>query len=82
MNMDMAMETPKEQLHYKKVPSVQELANKKLVTVPSRYVRDDQDLSVVTSSNEEVPVVDMQRLINSRDHHSMNLELNKLHFAA
>uniref|UniRef100_M0ZTW7 Leucoanthocyanidin dioxygenase n=1 Tax=Solanum tuberosum TaxID=4113 RepID=M0ZTW7_SOLTU len=71
------------QVNYKKVPSVQEMAKNKLVTIPSRYVRDNQDRSFVASSNnKEVPVIDMQRLINSSDHDSMNLELNKLHFAA
>lgn len=61
-----------------KVPSVQELAKQKLVTIPSRYVRDDQDRSI-SSLDKEVPVIDMQHL-NSTD--SMNLELQKLHFAA
>ncbi|KAH0698163.1 hypothetical protein KY289_015645 [Solanum tuberosum] len=71
------------QVNYKKVPSVQEMAKNKLVTIPSRYVRDNQDRSFVASSNnKEVPVIDMQRLINSSDHDSMNLELNKLHIAA
>ncbi|KAF3666325.1 Protein SRG1 [Capsicum annuum] len=69
------------EVNYKNVPSVQEMAKKKLVTIPSRYVRDDQDHSVA-SSNKEAPVIDMQRLINSNDHDSMNIELQKLHFAA
>ncbi|MCE5166007.1 hypothetical protein HAX54_013960 [Datura stramonium] len=58
------------------------MAKKKLVTIPSRYVRDDQDRSIASSNNIQVPVVDMQRLINASDHDSMNLELQKLHFAA
>ncbi|KAK6797251.1 hypothetical protein RDI58_004953 [Solanum bulbocastanum] len=71
------------QVNYKKVPSVQEMIKNKLETIPSRYVRDNQDRSIVASSNnKEVPVIDMQRLINSSDHDSMNLELNKLHLAA
>ncbi|XP_049385877.1 protein SRG1-like isoform X1 [Solanum stenotomum] len=70
------------EVKYMEVPSVQELAKKKLVTIPSRYVRDDQDRSIATSNYKQVPVIDMQRLINSNDHDSMNLELNKLHFAA
>ncbi|KAM3284791.1 hypothetical protein P3S67_023590 [Capsicum chacoense] len=69
------------EVNYKNVPSVQEMAKKKLVTIPSRYVRDDQDHSVA-SSNKEAPVIDMQRLINSNDHDSMNIELQNLHFAA
>lgn len=70
------------EVNYKNVPSVQEMAKKKLVTIPSQYVRDDQDCSVA-SSNREVPVIDMQRLINPTDHDdSMNIELQKLHFAA
>ncbi|KAF3676327.1 Protein SRG1 [Capsicum annuum] len=70
------------EVNCKNVPSVQEMAKKKLVTIPPRYVRDDQDHSVA-SSNKEVPVIDMQRLINSNDHDdSMNIELQKLHFAA
>ncbi|KAH0696914.1 hypothetical protein KY290_014332 [Solanum tuberosum] len=73
------------EVNYKEVPSVQELAKKKLVTIPSRYVRDDHDNSSIASNdrnNKEVPVIDMQRLVNSNDHDIMNLELNKLHFAA
>ncbi|KAK4347308.1 hypothetical protein RND71_033647 [Anisodus tanguticus] len=66
------------EVNYMKVPSVQELAKQKHVTIPSRYVRNDQDRSVA-SNHKEVPVIDMQRL-NSSD--SMNLELEKLHFAA
>ncbi|KAM3284792.1 protein SRG1 [Capsicum chacoense] len=70
------------EVNHKKVPSVQEMAKKKLVRIPSRYVRDDQERSVA-SSNREVPVSDMQRLINSNDHDdSINIELQKLHFAA
>ncbi|KAM3284789.1 protein SRG1 [Capsicum chacoense] len=70
------------EVNCKNVPSVQEMAKKKLVTIPPRYVRDDQDHSVA-SSNKEVPVIDMQRLITSNDHDdSMNIELQKLHFAA
>ncbi|KAG5622234.1 hypothetical protein H5410_007452 [Solanum commersonii] len=70
------------EVKHMKVPSVQELAKKKLVTIPSRYVRDDQDRSIATSNYKQVPVIDMQRLINSNDHDFINLELNKLHFAA
>ncbi|CAN4105729.1 unnamed protein product [Withania somnifera] len=69
------------EVQFKKVPCVQELVKKKLVTIPSRYVRGDQDRSVA-SSNKEVPIIDMQRLINSNNHDSVNLELQKLHFAA
>ncbi|XP_015167922.1 protein SRG1-like isoform X2 [Solanum tuberosum] len=77
----MAMEThtgDQLQVNYKKVPSVQEMAKTKLVTIPSRYIRDNQDPSIASSNYKEVPVIDMQRLIND----SMNLELNKLHIAA
>jgi len=73
------------EVNYKEVPSVQELAKNKLVTIPSRYVRDDHDNSSIASNdrnNKEVPVIDMQRLVISNDHDIMNLELNKLHFAA
>ncbi|KAL3376960.1 hypothetical protein AABB24_003404 [Solanum stoloniferum] len=77
----MAMEThtgDQLQVNYKKVPSVQEMAKTKLVTIPSRYIRDNQDPSIASSNYKEVPVIDMQRLIND----SINLELNKLHIAA
>ncbi|MCE0480775.1 hypothetical protein HAX54_037883 [Datura stramonium] len=78
----MEAHTGELEVNYKKVPSVQEMAKKKLVTIPSRYVRDDQDRSIASSNNIQVPVVDMQRLINASDHDSIDLELQKLHFAA
>ncbi|XP_059624006.1 protein SRG1-like [Cornus florida] len=60
------------------VPCVQELAKESLVTVPSRYVRDDQDPPLITpctDSTRDVPIIDMENLL-SGDH--MEMELQKL----
>lgn len=62
------------------VPCVQELANSQMDTIPPRYIRQDQDQPIIQNevSAEEVPVIDMQRLL-SRE--SMDSELTKLHYA-
>ncbi|XP_059664697.1 protein SRG1-like [Cornus florida] len=59
------------------VPCVQELAKEPLVTIPSRYVRDDQDPPITpsTASTCDVPIIDMENLL-SGDH--TELELKKL----
>lgn len=61
------------------VPSVHELAKKKIAVVPSPYVRSDQE-PVFSSSNPAlgVPVIDMEKLL---DGDLMNSEQNKLHHA-
>lgn len=62
-----------------KVPSVQELANQKLLSVPPRYVRPDQDPPFVpfnSSARREIPVVDLQKLLADDD--SSSSELHKL----
>lgn len=62
------------------VPSVQELAKEPITHVPSRYVRESQDLLI--DSNESslpvVPVIDLSRLLVED---SMNSELQRLHSA-
>lgn len=72
------------------VPSVQELAKDPLLTtVPSRYVRHDQDpiIPYTTTSSllPQVPIIDMNKLLlYSSDHHDqefMDSELEKLHLA-
>ncbi|WCJ27337.1 2-oxoglutarate (2OG) and Fe(II)-dependent oxygenase superfamily protein [Euphorbia peplus] len=59
---------------------VQELARESLITVPSRYVRPDQDSPVFpdTEPVPKVPVIDMSRLYSEE---FMNFELEKLHHA-
>ncbi|KAK4859030.1 hypothetical protein QYF36_025612 [Acer negundo] len=58
-------------------PFVQELAKKPLTSVPPRYVHLDQDPPIVSldSSSQQVPIIDMQRLL-SEDF--MDSELQKL----
>ena len=65
------------------VPSVQELANKALTTVPPRYLRPELDPpflnnSTTCSSTGDVPVIDFSRLVSGD---FMDSELDKLHSA-
>lgn len=62
------------------VPSVQELANEPISTIPPRYVRDDQDLSIHSSDSSlpSVPVIDIERLVVED---SSSSELERLHSA-
>ncbi|XP_052180467.1 protein SRG1-like [Diospyros lotus] len=64
------------------VPSVQELAKQPLNTVPSRYVRSDQDPVHIPftdpTSLPDLPVIDMERLLSGSPD-SMDAELEKLH---
>ncbi|XP_076915316.1 oxoglutarate-dependent flavonoid 7-O-demethylase 1-like [Bidens hawaiensis] len=60
------------------VPSVQELAKKHPINVPSRYVRHDQEPQVIPSSLPQVPIIDMERLAFED---SGDSELEKLHLA-
>ncbi|XP_027086752.1 oxoglutarate-dependent flavonoid 7-O-demethylase 1-like isoform X1 [Coffea arabica] len=60
-----------------KVPYVQELAKEKFASVPPRYIRPDPT-KLHGVSTEEIPVIDMQRLLSDE---SVNPELEKLHFA-
>lgn len=62
-----------------KVPNVQELAKEKPSSVPSRYVRPDPTKVTNGLSSQEIPVVDLQNLLNTHD--TVNQELEKLHFA-
>ncbi|XP_059439770.1 protein SRG1-like [Corylus avellana] len=64
------------------VPCVQELAKETTATVPSRYVRSDQDtpnISYSTACLPQVPVIDMQKLFSPE---FMDSELEKLHHAS
>ncbi|KAJ7978980.1 2-oxoglutarate (2OG) and Fe(II)-dependent oxygenase superfamily protein [Quillaja saponaria] len=62
------------------VPSVQELAKEPLSTVPSRYVRFDQDPPIISKTTclPEVPVIDLTKLF-SEDF--KDFELEKFHSA-
>ncbi|WRX27232.1 Oxoglutarate/iron-dependent dioxygenase - like 10 [Theobroma cacao] len=64
------------------VPSVQEVAKEALGRVPQRYQRPDQDppfTSIDTCSPQQVPVIDMLKLLSGD--HFMDVELEKLHYA-
>ncbi|XP_060191255.1 oxoglutarate-dependent flavonoid 7-O-demethylase 1-like [Lycium barbarum] len=64
-----------------KVPNVQELAKQQLAAVPPRYIRDDIEKPVLSSSSillPQVPVIDMKKLLEIGDDDS---ELQRLHFA-
>ncbi|KAL2252151.1 protein SRG1 [Sesamum indicum] len=63
------------------VPIVQELAKEKLATVPPRYVRPDQHQQTILStlsSLPQIPVIDMQKLL---DKYSVDSELEALNHA-
>ncbi|KAJ0081776.1 hypothetical protein Patl1_10083 [Pistacia atlantica] len=62
------------------VPSVQELAKEPLTTVPSRYVRSDQDPTSTSNATSlpPLPAIDLQKLLSGD---LMDLELDKLHHA-
>ncbi|KAF8391142.1 hypothetical protein HHK36_023443 [Tetracentron sinense] len=62
------------------VPSVQELAKDPVTGIPSRYLRPDQDLPMVSDATPmaEVPVIDMEKLVAGE---SMDLELERVHSA-
>ncbi|XP_057421326.1 protein SRG1-like [Lotus japonicus] len=63
------------------VPSVQELAQEKISTVPPRYIQpQQQDILGISESDVilEIPVVDMQSLLSAE---SGSSELSKLHRA-
>lgn len=64
------------------VPNVQELVKKQLLTVPARYIRPDQDSTVISSLpslGPQIPVIDMARLLSQDSVH--DLEVEKLHVA-
>ncbi|KAK4361273.1 hypothetical protein RND71_020225 [Anisodus tanguticus] len=64
-----------------KVPNVQELAKQQLAAVISRYIHDDIEKLVLSCSAillPQVPVIDMERLLDNGDDDS---ELQRLHFA-
>ncbi|XP_041028794.1 protein SRG1-like isoform X2 [Juglans microcarpa x Juglans regia] len=62
------------------VPSVQELAKEPIPNIPPIYVRDDQDLSFLSSESSlpSVPVIDLERLVVE---YSSSSELERLHSA-
>ncbi|KAF3442334.1 hypothetical protein FNV43_RR16250 [Rhamnella rubrinervis] len=62
------------------VPSVQELAKDPNLTVPSRYIRHDQDQSLISEHDHalhfphQVPVIDFQKLISEKSSASEEVE--------
>ncbi|XP_077226857.1 protein SRG1-like [Tasmannia lanceolata] len=76
------MESPKLEIFGSSlpVPSVQELIRDQILTVPSRYVRLDQDPPVIsaTATLPSIPTIDMQSLLQGE---SLPSELKKLHSA-
>ena len=62
------------------VPSVQELAENPMVAVPPRYIRPEQDATVISDHTliSKFPVIDMQSLLSEE---SLDSELAKLDFA-
>ncbi|CAN8230582.1 unnamed protein product [Cochlearia groenlandica] len=64
------------------VPSVQEMVKEKMITtVPSRYVRSDQDKAEIDQDSglrPEIPIIDMSLLCSAT---SMDSEIDKLDFA-
>ncbi|WCJ32349.1 2-oxoglutarate (2OG) and Fe(II)-dependent oxygenase superfamily protein [Euphorbia peplus] len=63
------------------VPCVQELAKEASICVPHRYIRPDFQPNVPDHDqhHHEVPIIDFQRLLHP---HSMDSELENLHFAS
>ncbi|KAI3740324.1 hypothetical protein L2E82_30752 [Cichorium intybus] len=69
------------------VPSVQELAKQSITKIPPRYVRQDHQKPLLTSSDHtstlSVPVIDLHTLFATASGSSTySSELNKLHTAA
>ncbi|KAF5200468.1 Srg1, partial [Thalictrum thalictroides] len=66
----------------KLVPNVQELAKQPIDTIPPRYVRTDLDAPTIVSadpaSTPTVPVIDMEKMLNSDN---MDSEIDRLHSA-
>ncbi|GAU38694.1 hypothetical protein TSUD_54420 [Trifolium subterraneum] len=62
------------------VPSVQELAKDKILTVPPRYIQSQHEELVISKDDSilEIPVIDMNNLISLE---SGSSELYKLHLA-
>lgn len=63
------------------VPCVQELAKEPTTRVPHRYVRPDQEPSIISDMASpllQVPVIDMSKLLAEQ---FMQAELKKLHLA-
>ncbi|CAA3029424.1 SRG1-like [Olea europaea subsp. europaea] len=60
------------------VPNVQELAKEKSTTIPPRYQRPNEDHLVSSLTENQIPVIDMQKLMEK---YSMDAELQKLHTA-
>ena len=67
------------------VPSVQELAKDPNLTVPSRYIQDDQTLisdddHALNFPGHQIPVIDFQKLVSEQSNGS-DSELEKFHLA-
>ncbi|CAL1390752.1 unnamed protein product [Linum trigynum] len=64
------------------VANVQELAKQPLADIPPRYIRPDQQPPPNAALPlEEVPVIDLQKLLSSSSHHRHVSELDRLHDA-
>ena len=69
------------------VPCVQELAKKSITKIPPRYVRQDHQKPLLTSSDDtftlSLPVIDLHSLFSTDSESSTySSELNKLHSAS
>ncbi|CAI9783797.1 unnamed protein product [Fraxinus pennsylvanica] len=60
------------------VPIVQELAKEKSTAIPPRYQRPNQDHLISSLPENQIPVIDIQKLMEKD---SMDTELQKLHTA-
>lgn len=60
------------------VENVQDLAAKNLNEIPDRYVRPEISVDLIIDDDQEIPVIDLARLV---DHQSSNDEIAKLHRA-
>ncbi|KAJ8625964.1 hypothetical protein MRB53_019271 [Persea americana] len=60
------------------VENVQDLAAKNLNEIPDRYVRPEISVDLIIDDDQEIPVIDLARLV---DHQSSNDEIAKLHWA-
>ncbi|XVE84509.1 hypothetical protein DITRI_Ditri17bG0019400 [Diplodiscus trichospermus] len=64
------------------VPSVQELAKRRLEIVPERYIRNDiAAINDPSGPSTAVPLIDMSKLQNNNDSQQQDLELQKLYSA-
>ncbi|KAJ4976225.1 hypothetical protein NE237_001331 [Protea cynaroides] len=63
------------------VPNVQELVKEHINTIPARYIRSDQETSIISSDAASIlslPAIDLPKLLSAE---SMDSELSRLHSA-